>query len=292
MRVLLATDGSNDAQEACQWLTYLPLPAGTMVRVVTVATIPPSPLDIPPVRDYQASLRHAARAVADGACAVLAHRFRTIEAQVLEGDPREEIVRAAEEWPADLVVLGARGLGPVAGFLLGSVSVAVSRHVHCPVLVTKGKAREVRRALVAVDGSDQAAAAAAFVGRIAMHRASVTLLAVVERPRALSAVPPMTDASLPAVIEQIVAERTTALRAALRRARTAVGDGMSSVEQRVTNGYPAAEILRAADDDESDLIIVGARGLGPVKRLLLGSVSEAVLRHADRPVLIVRGGTS
>src|SRR5262249_8787389 len=105
MRVLLATDGSSDAQSASAWRASFPLPAGTIVRAVPVATVAPSPLDIPTVRDFQAALHQEARAVADATGATLAAPERTVEARVLEGDPREELVRAAEEWPADLIVL-------------------------------------------------------------------------------------------------------------------------------------------------------------------------------------------
>ena len=56
------------------------------------------------------------------------------------GKGSQAILSAAEEWPADLVVLGARGLGAMAGFLLGSVSLGVARHARCSVLVVKGGA--------------------------------------------------------------------------------------------------------------------------------------------------------
>jgi nucleotide-binding universal stress UspA family protein len=293
MHVLLATDGSDDARAATACLAGFPLPADTRVRVVTVAPTAPSPIDVPPVREFQASLHHEARAVADGTCAALVDRFRTVETRVLEGDPREELVRAAEEWPADLVVVGARGLSGIAGFFLGSVSLAVARHAHCPVMVVKGAARRLRRALIAIDGSEQAAGAAGFLGRLPLEAGTaVALVGVVERPRFPSTAPAFASGLVRDAIEQIVAERTAALTATLERTAAPFERQGTPVTRRVAVGYPIHEILRAADADDADLIVVGARGLGGVKRLLLGSVSEAVLRDADRPVLIVRGAVA
>src|SRR5262249_9567971 len=111
MRVLLASDGSEDARAASAWLGQFTLPTGSRLRVVSVVSIPPSALALPTVRDFIASLREEAQRTAEDARAQIAHRFGESEAQVLEGDAREAILRTAEEWPADLVVLGARGLG-------------------------------------------------------------------------------------------------------------------------------------------------------------------------------------
>ena len=290
MRVLLATDGSSDAQSASAWLAGLPLPAGSTVRVVTVATVAPSPLDIPTVRDFQAALHQEARAVADATCAMLAAPGRTVEARVLEGDPREELVRLAEEWPADLIVLGARGLSAMAGLLLGSVSTALARHASCPVVVVKGSVRAVRRVLIGIDGSEAAQAAATFVARLPLAGdATVHLLGVVERPRYPSSAPAAAAGVLLAAIEQAVDERTAALRQALDRAAATLGPRAPRVERKVLVGDPVDAIVRAADTGTADLVVVGARGLGALKRLLLGSVSESVLRHAGCSVLIVRG---
>lgn len=202
-------------------------------------------------------------------------------------------MRAAEDWRADLVVLGARGLGAVKGFLLGSVSLAVARHAPCPVLVVKGDARALRTALVAVDGSDESAAAAAFLARLPLNRSvAVQLLGVVEGPRFPSTAPAAASGVLLAAIDAIIAERSTALRRALHRLTVPFGNRTSAVQWRVAVGHPTDEIVRAAAAADADLVVVGARGLGTLKRLLLGSVSEGVLQHADRPVLIVRGGGS
>jgi nucleotide-binding universal stress UspA family protein len=289
MRVLLATDGSTDAQAAAAWLAGFPLPDDTTVRVTTVAGVTPASLDIPTVRDFQAALRQEARAVADRTCARLAGRVRTVEAHVLEGDPREALVRAAEDWPADLVVVGARGLSVMAGLVLGSVSLAVARHAPCPVLIVKSGARPLRHILVAIDGSEPAQAAAEFVARLPLDPALVVqTLGVVERARFPSTAPAAVAGHLRAAVKQLVAERRAAVGRALEQAADAFGPRAPRVERRIAVGDAADQILRAADTTDTDLVVVGARGLGALKRLLLGSVSETVLRSAERSVLIVR----
>jgi nucleotide-binding universal stress UspA family protein len=290
MRVLLATDGSDNANAAAACLAGFPLPEDAAVQVVTVAAFAPSSLDLPTVRDFKTVLRQEAHAVANAACAVLAKHVRTVEAVVLQGDPREELVRLAEEWPADLVVVGARGLSGMSEWLLGSVSLALARHAPCPVLVVKRNGRGRRRMLVAIDGSEAALAAAAFVARLPLEPGvGVQLVGVVERPRYPAAAPAVVAPALRAAIQEIVSERTSALGNALGRAAELFGERAARVERRLAVGNAPDEIVRMAHAFDADVVVLGARGLGAVKRLLLGSVSEAVLHNSERCVLIVRG---
>jgi nucleotide-binding universal stress UspA family protein len=67
------------------------------------------------------------------------------------------------------------------------------------------------------------------------------------------------------------------------------GDGANAAEAHLREGSAADEILDLAEEIDADLIAIGSRGLGPVKRLVLGSDSEAVVHHATRPVLVLRG---
>jgi nucleotide-binding universal stress UspA family protein len=298
MRVLAATDGSEDAHAAMAWLTRFPLPAGAELRVVSAVSVPQSAIDVPPVREFQASLREEARRVAEAARAALAPRFATADVHVADGDSREVILRVAETWRADLIVLGARGLGAVAGMLLGSVSLGVARHAHCSVLVVKGDTGRLRGALVALDGSAHSAAAAAFLAQLPLDPGfAIRLLGVVERTRHPTTSPsPLTLTSEPAVaaglvrqaIEAIVAERRAALERSLAKAGAPLAGAVKSLQRQVVVGHPVDEIVGAAGGPDVDLIVVGSRGLGTIKRFLLGSISEGVLRHADRPVLIVK----
>jgi nucleotide-binding universal stress UspA family protein len=291
MRVLVATDGSEDAHAATTWLTRFPLPAGSRLRVVSVVSIPPSALDVPPVQDFYTALRDAAGQAAASASAELAPRFAEADVQVPEGDAQEVIPRVAQEWGADLVVLGARGLGAIAGFLLGRVSLSVARHAHCSVLVVKGGV-DARGILVGIDGSEQASAATRFLASLPLDPTVVVRLAgVVQAPAVPGTTPGFARGMVQDAIAQIVRERTTALERALAEAAAPLAGLVKNVERQVLVGHPVEALSTAAAAPDVGLVVVGARGLGALQRLWLGSVSEGVLRHVDRPVLIVRKPT-
>ena len=290
MRVLLATDGSKDARAATAYLRDLPLPVAATLRIVTVVALPPSPLDIPPVSAFNESLLAEGRRVVDEARALLGPRAARVEERVMQGHAKEEIVREAEEWPADLVVVGARGLGGVRRFLLGSVSHTVARHVHCPVLVVKGRPRELGSVLIATDGSESANEAIGFFLSLPLgKKVRVRLLSAVEAASYPTSAPGLIRSQLKAMIAQLERERRAHVEKVLDRAAQELMGKLTRVTRSMPTGHPADEIVAAAANFDADLVVVGARGLGGMKRLLLGSVSERVLRDARCPVLIVKG---
>jgi nucleotide-binding universal stress UspA family protein len=208
---------------------------------------------------------------------------------VAVGDPREEIVRVAQEWQADLIVLGARGLGPVKRLLLGSVSLGVARHAPCPLLVVKGRPRKLGSVLVAMDGSEDSFQAVRFLKCLALPRQTkVRLLSVVEPLRYPTTAPGAVRGQLIRMLKELEAERRGELDKVLERAAAWLDDKLTRVTRSTPAGNPADEILATADDYDTDLVVVGARGRGGMARLLLGSVSEKVLNHARCPVLIVK----
>lgn len=285
MRVMLATDGSKDAQAAVTFLKGLPLPPSTALRIVTVVTLPSVARDVPSVREFEHSVVDEARKVLDRVRAVAARRGLTIETEVAVGDPKAEIVRIAEESGADLVVLGARGLSPIKRFFLGSVSLAVASHVRCPVLVVKGRPRKLGSVLVAVDGSEDSFRAVRFLQSLALSRQTkVRLLGAIEPSRYPTSAPKALRGQLVGMLKELESERRGQLEKALEKAATQLGDTSTRVTRATVAGDPAAVIAAA----NADLIVVGARGQGGMARLLLGSVSEKVLRDAKCPVLIVK----
>jgi nucleotide-binding universal stress UspA family protein len=283
MRVLVATDGSADARTAARWLADLPLPADASALAVAVVDLPPAPLDVPTVADFKRALLDEGRQAADEVVALLKDRFRSLEARAVAGDPREEIVRLAQEWSADLVVVGARGMGSIATALLGSVSLAAARHAPCPVLVVRPNPRPLRSVAVALDGSEGALDAARFLARFPLPpELTVRLVGVVEPPPMPRTAPMPARSMLRAAISLITDDRRRKLEAALEEA----AKRFAAPVHELPVGPPAETLERLSAD--VDLMVLGARGLGALKRLLLGSVSERVLRHAACPVLIVR----
>jgi nucleotide-binding universal stress UspA family protein len=291
MRVLVATDGSEHARAAIAWFASFPIPAASTMLTLTVE--PPRRL-APEARlfpHFEAFLFEAARHTADEARERLAGRFSDAEARVLRGDPREVIVQVACEWNADLVVVGARGLTGLKGLLLGSVSNAVVHWAPCPVLVVKGHpAPGVERVVVAVDGSAHALRAARFAAALPFDlRTTVAVVGVVDPPFVpLSA----TELPLPAIyalLEERLRERQAVITDALGEAAAEFHGRVRVVESLSKVGHPVESIVETAEEPGVELVVMGARGLGPLDRLLVGSVSDGVLRRVDRPVLIVNG---
>ncbi len=187
---------------------------------------------------------------------------------------------------AELLVVGARGLGGVRGLLLGSVSQQCLHHAPCPVAVVRGATAapasgSTGRVVVGVDGSDTATRALRWAAEEARVRGA--LLEVVHawhRPY-LGGYPHVGSAFDPAVLEE-------AARSILE-AGVGAAEGASPgqpVEGVLAYGDPSSEIVERSQGAE--LVVVGSRGQGGFAGLLLGSVSDHVSRHAPCPVVVVR----
>ena len=287
MRVLVATDGSRDAAEAVEWLAHFPLPAEADIEVISAM---PRPIFNEAVLQTPwTELRKQTEAVVEDARARLAKRWPATTARIVEGDPRPALVDAAIASSADLIVLGARGLGAVASILLGSVSLSVARHAPCSVLVCRSGARPVRTVTIGVDGGSDSEISVEVFRALPLPDSTVArVVGVVEPVRYPATAPAFMTSSLKAAIKDFEDERrqemATAVSAAVDRLRWRVARVVSATPV----GSPAEVLVRDAEEHESDLVVVGARGLAAVERILLGSVSESVLRHAGCPVLIAR----
>ncbi len=182
---------------------------------------------------------------------------------------------------ATLLVVGARGVGGFEGLLLGSVSRQVLHHATCPVAVVRAgdHAPAIRRIVVGVDGSEPARHALRWA--IDEGRARQMPVVAVHVWRYTYA-----DSGFYAPIVDVVLIEKAAAELLEHEIETVDTSGLPSpVERRVVPGPVAAAIIAVAGDDA--LVVVGSRGLGGFKGLLLGSVSDQVTLHADCPVVVL-----
>ncbi len=144
-KILLASDGSEDAELAARTAVDLAEKTGSELHVVTVGRRYPTYVYETYEESANEGLRQEAQKVLDDQVAKIEEAGgKVAEAHLMVRDRRDEaIVRLAEEIGAGLIVMGSRGLGGVRRALLGSVSDSVVRHAHCPVLVVRSH-EEVR----------------------------------------------------------------------------------------------------------------------------------------------------
>jgi nucleotide-binding universal stress UspA family protein len=145
-KILLATDGSKEAELACASAADLSEKTGSELHVVYVGHLPlvsyesPGATTLDP--DLWRRMHEDAEQEARTKLDQQEQRVRETGGEVAEahtrlGRPDAEIVGLADELGAGLIVVGSRGLGPLRRALMGSVSDSVVRHAHCPVLVVR-----------------------------------------------------------------------------------------------------------------------------------------------------------
>jgi nucleotide-binding universal stress UspA family protein len=287
--MLVGYDGSTSADQAVALVAGLAWSAGSECRIVTacgpiLATYARGTVaDAATLQTIFDAQQEDAERLATAASGRIARPDLAATWEVGFGRPANTILDVADRFDPDLLVVGSRSLGPLTSALLGSVSEELVDHAACPVLVARGT--ELRRVVLAEDGSPDAQAASTLLLRWPMFRAcEIRVVSVAEIPdlRKTTTEPAGTAA-------QRVAQ--AALAAADEVART-TADRLSRAGLRadtsVRQGDPAAEILTVAGDWSADLIVIGTRGQTGLTRLLHGSVARKVLEHARCSVLIER----
>lgn len=143
MRILLAIDDSKFSEAAIKAVIEQARPQDTEVRVLHVVESPPF-LVARELGGYEPALENAlefqkqhAEAVVTKAAKLLRARGLKVAAAVEDGDPKSKILDVAEEWHADLIVLGSHGRKGLNRFLMGGVSDAVARHACCSVEIVR-----------------------------------------------------------------------------------------------------------------------------------------------------------
>ncbi len=319
MRILMATDGSTNAEAALNVVLYRPWPAGTVVRVITV--IEPLHDRINKIvglfglaktaEDAQKRLQENCQNLVLRYSQALSTKFGAdnVTADVVEGRDREKITNEAKSWKADVIIMGAHGQAESNEFLHGNVAEHVLSNAPCSVelirFVSPSTAvTELNRAhpieedkyLIALDDSEQSMKTLDVVlSRNYPPNSFFKVISVAEPLpfQAYSGLGPwegagseefadLVDKTIEAeksVSEKVVASACEKLKAKFPDA---------TVDGAVLEGYARDRILAAAREWPADCLIVGSHGRRGITEFVLGSVSKAVAAHSPCSVLVIR----
>ena len=281
-RILVAVDGSPGSRHALAWGAELAKRFKAHLQVISVA---PSPEVVAIMAGLSRAGGHWATAGAvydecnetarhdlDKARAYLKERGIAAEVDLQSGRPASAIVDFAIANGSDLVVLGSHGHGLAERLNLGSIGSAVKHHVPCSVLVARGPPT-VKRVILATDGSQRS--------RLAV-RLGRDIAAAFAAPATLAHVIDMNSYGL-ARTEKVKRGKALMIEERMREMQSSEG-----LDTSVSYGPPAKQLRKLAKAQKASLIVLGSRGLGGLKGLALGSVSDALTHKADQSVLVVK----
>ncbi len=281
--IVVGVDGSEASLVATDWAAREAYRRNAALRVVLAYhwTRPGNQIIA------NGSAEEVARRNAEKLVAIATDRARAtaprlaVTGEAIRGEPAQTLIDAASR--ASLLVVGSRGHGGFTSLLLGSVSLRVATHAKCPVVVVRGRVdAHDGPVVVGVDGSagHEHTLETAFEAAAARN---VPLIAV--RTYELPMVWGVYAVS-PAFLDP--AEVETQERTMLTEDLAAWRDKYPNVavEMLVVKGSAAGILV--GESQTAQLVVVGTRGHGGFSGLLLGSVGQQLLHHANSPVLVVR----
>ena len=300
--VLTPIDGSPRALRAVPWAVKLAGPDGTVV-LLRVVPAQPDYAELlfgligaeDNIQTIEDAWSRTAAVDLDEAAELIGGSGVAVERMTAAGEPDEEIVAATQRRGVDMIAMASHGRGALGRAIFGSVADRVARSATVPVLILRtpdeaaGTQPVVSRIVVPLDGSEIARHALPVATKLAKQFAApvhvvravdpVTTLPVA--PGVFGAVPPVD----PEVTDQIWQEAESQAQATVREAVSQLKDEGIDASGATLNGSPFFAISEATKP--GDLLVLTSHGRGGVRRWLLGSVAEKLIREADAPVILV-----
>lgn len=305
-KILVGYDGSVFADAALKDLAQAGLPKRGTVIVLSAADVflpKGSEIKMPALLKKSVQMaRQTAKEHVKQAAALAGKAAKAIK-EILPGwrvkseacadSPAWALVKKADQWKPDLIVVGAHGHSKLGRFL-GSVSQMVLTHTAQSVRVARtktGQSSEKLRIVVGMDGSSDAAAAVNIVAERAWPANTEVILISVVDPKFSAFMKYLTPSEIRWILEQADDERAAAGRLLETYAKKLREKGLV-VTCLVEAGDPKRVLVDEAEKWGADCVFIGARGLSEMKRFLIGGVSSAVAARAHCSVEVVRSRTA
>ena len=288
MKVLLAHDGRPPSDESCELLAKIVDKNRVDVTVLCVESFDMA-LEVGARTEGRYSPeagRKNAESIVEKAVGQLEGRGFRVTGLVEEGYPPSEILQQATAGGYALVVLGSGKSGLLRGASLGSVSTKVLHASPTSVMIVhEVEADRGGGVLVGIDGSAESESAVRAVGELCdPERVDVRLSAVVKLADAVSLADDWSR-----LVSKGRDELLTQLRRRsdqdLARARKSLETKGFVVSSSLVEGNPRERLLEQAEETRADVVAVGARGRTGLERVLLGSVTDGIVRHAPATIV-------
>jgi nucleotide-binding universal stress UspA family protein len=299
VKILVAIDGSPYSEMSTKTLKALRLPPQTEVTVMTV--VPEhtflGAITLNMLRGTAAARERAQKAQEQKAAELLKKPVEALrgsgvkaESLVCWGRPAEQIIKQAHGMRADLVVVGAKGMGESPRFALGSVAQKVMKYASPSVLLVREGTTAIRRVLLASDGSKYSDVLVQFLLDLPLPRKArvIMVTAVQSHIAALVKMPTLDLETNQQLLVELQAAEELAARNLLNKAKKQFQEKGYVTESLILRGDPAEEILVAAETLHPELVALGAKGLTGIEAFLLGSVAQRVARFSRYSVLLAK----
>lgn len=287
MKIIVATDGSPCSTFALQTLAHFAPPEEcTLVHALALPDLN-YPLITPDVREeaqrtIATQLRQEGEELLRQARSQVPSDFPKVDCLHQIGHPVEVILETARSSQANLILMGARGLGQFQELILGSVSHRIVLHAPCPTLVVKAPIKQIHKILLPIEGEEDADLAVQFLGlRPFRHTVDIQVFSVWPQPQLAW---PVTVGLSKKMEVQALEEAQSKLDGVTQRLLKM----NYSCQSQVGLGNPALAILDQATSFQPDLIMMGTHSRGGLSQFLMGSVSHSLHHQSNYPILLVR----
>jgi nucleotide-binding universal stress UspA family protein len=296
MRILLSVDESPYSQMSVKMLEALQLSSSTDITLMTVVPQPTflGGVTINRLRHAQTAkkeqVQQRAAELLQDPVKVLSANGLNVESVVRWGNPAEEIIKMAQTMRADLVVIGAKGMGDPDRFPLGSVAHNVMKYSGTSVLLVRERISKIRRVLVATDGSKHSDEVTRFLLDLPLPHTSHIYFATALQSHIATylKMPTLNLETNRELLEELKATEERAAQHILSKAETRFQERKYNTSPMLRQGEPAEAILMVADTLYPEIIALGASGQTRIAAFHMGDVAQRVARFSRNSVLIVR----
>jgi len=279
VKILIATGGSSHSEKALRFGAKIMLHAD---ETPTVLTVVQRKQDLPLA---EAVLQRARYLLTD---------IPALETRARVGRPAEQIIAEAKEGGFDLVIVGERHSHTLRARMLGSTSIHVVEHAACPVIIAKGEintdsgeSRPIQRILLCDSGAVVPSLLSRFTAQLAdmLHgEEEITVLHVMSQ---MTAWPGVSDRDLQASAEELMQEQAPEGEWLASNLQVLAHPGVHA-RAKVRHGGVVEEILAESEENDYDLVVIGAHREAGWQRILLEDIAREIIKRVERPIAVVR----